>query len=198
MKFVELSSHLRKLRQDKTGRAPSAAMRVMEVWQAAIACQVNGISDIFYNETKLPAPLLGFFSRMRNADGREVADIFVHRPHPSSTKRRLAPHWKEFVIIKELMHCWSPSSTYVGSPDAAAELINTLNTPSGPFGAMAASDYMALLAAAEVIMPCSQIKAAMEKGKDSDQLAHEQGVHTEIMGYICRHDIMEQRLDGSL
>lgn len=199
MKFVQLGQHLRRLRQEQTGRGPFSAMRVMEVWDAAIRCPDNGISRIFYNETRLPAPLLGFFARLRNDElGENIADIYVHRPHPHSNKRRLEPHWKEFVIVKELMHCWSPAGTYVGTPEKAAELLTTLNTPSGPFGAMAVADYMALLAAAEVIMPCAMIRHELKLGKEINQIAHEQGLHPEIMAYICRHDIMDQRLDGGL
>jgi hypothetical protein len=192
MKFVELGKHLRKLRQDATGLSPLGAMRVMEVWQAAIRCPLNGISTIYYNETRLPAPLLGFFARLGGAQkGADIADIYVHKPHPHAHKRRLESHWKEFVIIKELMHCWSPKATYVGTSAQAAELLTTLNAPSGPFGAMAAADYMALLAAAEVIMPCSIIQEKLAAGKDITQFAHEQGLHPEIMAYISRHDILE-------
>ena len=96
------------------------------------------------------------------------------------------------------MHYWSPAETYVGTPSAAAELLTTLNAASGPFGAVATSDYMALLAAAEVIMPCALIRDAMDRGKEVNQLATEQGLHPEIMAYVCRHDIMEQRINGSL
>ncbi|MCE2747366.1 MAG: hypothetical protein LW715_00875 [Rhodobacter sp.] len=199
MKFVELGKHLRKLRHEATGRSPLAAMSAMEVWQAAIRCPDNGISTIYYNETRLPAPLLGTFVRLRGPQkGADIAYIYVHRPHHQSPKRRLAPHWKEFVIIKELMHCWSPEATYTDTSAKAAELLTTLNTPSGPFGAMAVADYMALLAAAEVIMPCDLIQEKLAAGKDANQLAHEQGLHPEVMAYICRHDILGQRVNGSL
>jgi len=169
----------------------------MEVWDAAIACPNNGITQIYYSETKLPAPGLGFFARMiRNGEG-DTAEIFTHRPHPSSQKRRLSQHWKEFVIIKELMHCWSPRLTYVGDPSAAADLLTDLNTLS-PVGAVAISDLGALLAAAEVIMPCWLIKEMIAKGKTVPQIAAEQGLHPDVMAAICRHDLMEQRLTGSL
>lgn len=198
MKFVDLSQHLRELRNNSSGRKPSAAMRGMEVWKAAIKCPDNGISAVFYNETKLPAPAYGFFSRLGDGNGNFIADIYVHKPHHKSEKRRLAPHWKEFVLIKELMHCWSPLSTYVGSPQAAAELLDTLNIPSGPFGRIAIADFIAVLAAAEVVLPYDIVKAAMGAGKETAQIAHEHGLHPEIVAYICRHDIMEERLIGCL
>lgn len=197
MKFVDLSQHLRQLRSDAAGRNVNGAMNAMQVWQAAEMCPKNGISKVYYNETRMPAPLLGFFARMRGKDGEgDIADIYVHRPHPHAHKRRLEPHWKEFVIIKELMHCWSPESTYVGTPAQAAELLTTLNS-SGPFGAMAISDHIAILAAAEVIMPCAVIKNALASGKELAQLAHEQGLHPEIMAYIGQHDMLD-REDGCL
>ena len=195
MKFVDLSEHLRSLRP---GRSHSAAMRVMEVWQAAIKCPKNGIGEIFYNETRLPSPFLGLFSRWKIAGGQDIAEIFVHKPHPSSHKRRLEPHWKELVIIKELMHCWSPKASFVGTPSTAETLVNTLTAPLGPFVGMGKSDYGALLAAAEVILPCSLVRAAMDKGKEPAQIAHEHGLHPEIMAFICRHDTLDMMAKGSL
>jgi hypothetical protein len=199
MKIVDLGKHLRKLRHDRTGRALNAAMRVGEVWQGALDCDSNRISQIFYYETRLPSPLLGFFSRLEKEDSGDIATIFVHRPYPKSNKRRLAQHWKEFVIIKELMHCWSPRSSYVGTPEEVAELLSDLNTPSGPFGTpMAKSDYMALLAAAEVILSGELTKRELAQGKDFQQIGHEHGLHPDVAKYICRHDIIEARLSESL
>ncbi len=195
MKFVELATHLRALRQN---RPPEAAMSVMEVWSAAIACPLNGVSQVVLNEARLPSPLLGFFSRLQSQGKGDIAAIYVHKPHPKQHKRRMEKHWIEFVIIKELMHCWSPVATYVGTPKGAADLLTSLNTPSGPFGAPAKSDYMAILAAAEVIMPWSQIADAQRRGKDLIQLGHEHGLHPHIMGYISQHDMMENRKTGSL
>lgn len=198
MKFTDLSKHLRQLREDRTGRPPTAAMRVMEIWQAALDCQTNGISRILYNEARLPSPLLGSFFRLRQAGQGDIADIYVHKPFPGSNKRRLDPHWKEFVIIKELMHCWSPEKTYVGTPAAAADLLSDLNTPSGPFSMVAKSDHVALLAAAEVILPGAQVRRALHQGKDSTQIGAEHGLHPAVAAYICRHDIIEERIRGSL
>lgn len=198
MKIVELSKHLRDLRIVRTGRPVTAAMRVLEVWQGALDCDTNGISEIFYYETSLPSPLLGFFSRLKMDGAGDRATIFVHRPHGKSIKRRLEPHWKEFVIIKELMHCWSPQSSFVGTPKKAAELLSDLNTPSGPFGTMAKADYIALLAAAEVILPSKQIRADLARGKDFQQIGHEHGLHPDVAKYICQHDVLEARLKESL
>lgn len=198
MKFVDLGLHLRELRSAAAGRNIAGAMRVMEVWQAAENCPKNGIAKILFNETRMPAPLLGFFARMKeDATGMDIADIYIHKPHPHAHKRRLAPHWKEFVVIKELMHCWSPSPTYVGTPAQAAELLTTLNS-SAPFGAMASADYRALLAAAEVIMLCEQIRRELDAGKEVAQIAHENGLHVDVMRYISQHDMMLSRQTGCL
>ena len=197
MKFVDLSRHLRQLRSDRTGRLASSAMNAIEVWQGALECPQNGIGQIYYNDANLPAPLLGFFARMRGPLG-DVADIYVHKPHGKSNKRRLARHWKEFVIIKELMHCWSPTRTYNGTANVAADLLSDLNTPSGPFGVTAQADYVAILAAAEVILPGAPVKKAIAQGKEIAQIAVEHALHPELVAYICRHDILEARMHGSL
>lgn len=170
----------------------------MEVWKGALECPKNGITEIFCNDARLPAPVYGAFFRLNGPDGSSVADIYLHRPRDDSNKRRLPAHWREFMLIKELMHCWSPPETFVGTPDKAAELLTDLNTLSGPFGSMAQSDIIAVLAAAEVVLPYELCRHEMGRGKEPEQIGHEQSIHPAIAAYICRHDILEWRKDGCL
>lgn len=191
MKYVELSQHLHELRHQRTGRVIGAAMSVVEVWNAAIDCNLNDISEIRYRETKLPRPFDGQFVRMTNADEtRAIGVVYVDRDLPK--------HWKEFVAIKEMMHCWSPGSTWVGTPTSAASLVNALNSKSSRYTAIAAADRGAVLAAAEVILPHYAVERHLGLGHDYLQIASSHGLHPEVAEMICQFDVLQQRKNGHL
>ena len=189
MKYVDLSQHLHELRAAKTGRPIGASMLLSEVWTAALDCPRNGISEIRYFETDLPTPFDGAFFRLRN-DSLEIAAIYVQKDHDL--------HWREFIAIKELMHCWSPHKTYVGTPQAAKDLVSALTRKNGPYMPNVAEDNGAVLAAAEVILPHSTARWHLDRGHDTKQIAASQNLHIDVVDMICRHDILAARLNGSL
>lgn len=191
MKFVDLSQHLHELRYKRSGRTIGAAMSVVEVWNGAIDCPLNGISELRYYESDLPRPFDGLFARMENADGtKAVGVIYVHRDLPR--------HWKEFVAIKEMMHCWSPGKTYVGTPRDAERLVNALNSKKGRYSAIAASDTGAVLAAAEVILPHHKVEWHIGREHDYMQIAAHHGLHPDVVEMICSFEVLQQRKNGTL
>jgi hypothetical protein len=146
MKYVDLAQHVHELRFARSKRTIGVAMRVMEVWNAAIDCPKNGITEICYYETALPRPFDGLFARLNDSSGlRGIAAIFVHKSLPK--------HWKEFVAIKEMMHCWSPGKSYVGTPEDVARLVVALSARTPRYSPRVAADHAAVLAAAEVMLP---------------------------------------------
>lgn len=191
MKYVDLSQHLHELRFKRTGRAIGAAMSLMEVWNAAIDCHLNGISEIRYYETSLPRPFDGLFVRMVKSDqSSTIGVIYVDKNQPK--------HWREFAAIKELMHCWSPGKTYVGTPEEAKNLIDALNTQTGRYSSIAASDEGAVHAAAEVMLPHYTVERHLGLGHDYQQIAASHGLHPEVAQMICRFDLLHKRKNGNL
>lgn len=200
MKFVDLAQHLRQLRFVRTGRSSESAMSAIEVWQGAEQCPDNGIGKIRFRSTELPRPFDGLFARYADpqAPGRDPVVILIDR--------RLPQHWRDFVLIKELMHCWSPEDTRVQGPQDAAQLITALNIPTSRYPASAAADLQAVQAAAEVILPHyvverELIELAADNGHQQDvvaEVANRHGLHPEVAQLICRHDLLVTRKVGCL
>ncbi len=190
MKFSELSQHIHELRYEASGRAIGRGMRCSEVWSAAIKCPKNGVDAIRYHETKLPEPVHGIFCRLDQEDGTTIAAIYV--------QKTLDSHWKEFIAIKELMHCWSPGNTRVGTQKSSRLLVKALTTKQGPYTPNVAADSAAVFAAAEVILPHYTVERHLEMGHDFAEIANQQGLHHDIVEMICRHDVLQRRKNGSL
>lgn len=189
MSYAEFSDYLHQLRAARTGRPRGAAMRLAEVWNCAIDCKRNGISEIRYHETEnLPSGFDGAFVRLDSvAKDRSIAAIYVDRNLPA--------HWKEFVAIKEMMHCWSPGHTFVGDATQVRELVHGLTR--GKFTPVVAADSSAVLAAAEVILPHYKIEHQLAVGQSYAQIAHTHGLHPEVVEEISRFDLLHLRKNGS-
>lgn len=155
--FVELSEHIHALRAAKTGRASGRGMSFYEVWAAAIDCPRNSISEIrFFDKKPLPKPISGLFVRLESNDGRSFAAVYVDS--------KLDDHWKEFAAIKELMHCWSPGHTYVGTQQGVRNLVGGMVAEADPYTPDVAADRSAVLAAAEVILPHYTVERHLAQG----------------------------------
>lgn len=191
MRFSELSQHIHELRYASTKRAIGRGMSFTEVWHAAISCPKNGVDSILYYETDLPKPFHGVFTRLEdNKTGETIVAIYVHKS--------LEQHWKEFVATKELMHCWSPGETRVGTLETSKQLVTSLTTKQGPYTPNAIADAAAVHAAAEVILPHYTAERHLEQGQDFAQIAFSHGLHQEIVEMICRHDMLQERKNGTL
>lgn len=190
MKYVDLAQHLHELRLTRSGRPVGAAMSVSEVWQCALDSHHSSIKEIFYYETELPEPFEGLFIRLRSEDEHERAAIYVHKDREK--------HWKEFIAIKEIMHCWSSASTYVGTPDNAKRLISALASRDVPYLQIVAADVGAILAAGEVILPHHMVERHIAMGHDNEQIAVHHGLHPDITRLICSLDFLHMRKNGSL
>lgn len=191
MKYVELAQHLHEIRASQSGRAIGAAMSMLEVWSALIASPKTGIGEIRYFEASLPRPFDGLFVRLRSEDeAREVAAVYV--------KRDLPPHWREFVAIKEMMHCWAPGRTYDGTPADAKNLVDALCSKSGRYTPSVVADTSAILAAAEVILPSFTVERHLKLGHDWAQIAASHNLHPDIAEMICRFDILHHRRNGEI
>lgn len=188
--FVTLSEHIHELRAAASGRPPGNAMRFSEVWQAAIDCPRNGISGVrYFDEQSLPEPFSGIFVRLSGYDSN-LAAVYVDRD--------LGEPWKEFASIKEMMHCWSPGHTYVGTSGEAKDLVGAHVAPATPFPSSVNSDNKAILAAAEVILPHYTAERYITQGKDFAQIAFECGLDPVIVRFICSPEILRQRKQGAL
>lgn len=192
MKFVELSQHLRELRFRRSGREMHSAMTAIEVWKGALECHHNGVGEIILKKARLPRPFDGMFVRLKKLEqtAPDLGVVFLSESVPS--------HWVEFVVIKELMHCWSPDNTFVGDPDEVAQLVTALNMRSTRYTANVASDLLAIQAAAEVILPHYVVDRALNTGVEIVELGHRHGLHPEVAQLICRHDILSHRRNGRL
>lgn len=190
MKYVDLSQHIHEMRANKTGRAIGRGMRLMEVWQAALDSPLTDITEILYYEADLPNPFDGLFARLQGKNDESIAAIYV--------RRDLEDHWREFVAIKELMHCWSPVDTWEGTPSASRKLATALTRREGRYTPNVAADSGAVHAAAEVILPHKTVERHLAQGHDVAQIAFAHGLHEEIVEMICRHDLLHTRKNGSL
>lgn len=190
MKYVDLSQHIHELRANKTGRAIGRGMRLAEVWQAALDSPLSDISAIKYYEADLPEPFDGLFVRLQGENDESIAAIYV--------RRSLDEHWREFVAIKELMHCWSPNHTWEGTPSASRSLVKALTRKDGRYTPNVAADSGAVHAAAEVILPHKTVERHLAQDHDTQHIAFTHGLHEEIVDLICRHDVLQKRKNGSL
>jgi len=189
LKYTDLSQHLHLLRHNATGRPVGAAMSVVEVWNAIIASELTSIEEIRFFEAELPSPCDGLFTRLLNSkDGNEVAAVYV--------RKDLDKHWKEFVAIKEMMHCFTPGSKYINGPKDAAGLVEALASRSPRYTPAVAADDGAILAAAEVILPHYTVERLMQAGQDLTQIAHHHGLHVDVVQQICRLDFIHHRKNG--
>lgn len=190
MKFSDLAQHIHELRYQATGRAIGRGMRCSEVWSAALKCPKNGVDAIRYYEADLPEPFHGVFSRLDHVDGTTIAVIYV--------QKTLDQHWKEFITIKELMHCWSPGETRVATQETSRLLVKALTTKQGPYTPNVAADSAAVFAAAEVILPHYTVERHIAEGIDIIEIASRHGLHVDIVEMICRHEVLQIRKNGSL
>ncbi|WP_370213442.1 hypothetical protein [Roseovarius sp.] len=190
MKFSELAQHIHELRYEASGRAIGRGMRYGEVLGAALNCPKNGVDKVFYYETKLPEPMHGVFSRLDHESGETWAAIYV--------QRHLDEHWREFVAIKELMHCWSPGTTRVATEQASRQLVEALTTKQGRYTPNVAADSAAVFAAAEVILPHYTVERHLAENLDTAEIAHRHGLHVDIVEMICRHEVLQARKRGSM
>jgi hypothetical protein len=191
MKHTDLADHIHNLRLKRSGRPVGSAMRVMEVWNAAEECELNGISKIYLKLTELPRPFDGLFVRQRHlSTGVSIATVYIDN--------RLPKHWQEFVAIKEMMHCWSPESTYVGSPAEVKSLVEAMSSKKMRYSQSVAADNNAIIAAAEVILPHYRVEEMVAQGLDYREIAHRQGLHQDVAELICSIEILSLRKNGSL
>ncbi|WP_156477999.1 hypothetical protein [Acetobacter malorum] len=191
MLFTELSEYLHRLRFEKCGRAIGYRMTAMEIWDLALACKRNGITKIYVKETVLPPSFDGTFVRMTSEKGDgDVCYVYLNENLPS--------HWKEFVIAKELMHCWSPGKTYIGEPERAGQLVQALTTTSGKYTASVAADVGAIVAAAEVMLPIYTLERDLAKSLSTEEIASRHNLHPDVAKTICSIELMHMRKNGCL
>lgn len=191
MRFIELSEYLHQLRFEQSGRGIGYRMTAMEIWTLAQNCKKNGITKVFVKEACLPPSFDGTFARMTSEAGDgDICYIFINE--------ELDNHWKEFVIAKELMHCWSPGKTYIGEPDKAANLVEALTARSGKYTAAVAADAGAIVAAAEVILPHYTLERDFARELPLEEIASRHNLHPDVAKTICSIDLMNMRKSGCL
>lgn len=192
MKITELAQHLHQLRHNKSGRAVGNGMNVSEVWECILLSNKTSIDRIDVHIEDLPSPIDGSFARIVLSGGseEEIAAVYVNKDLPK--------HWRDFVIIKEMMHCFTPMEGYSSTPDDAKMLLNALVKRGGRYTLNVAADDAGILAAAEVILPHKTVEALQAVDQDADQIATRHGLHPDIVREICRVDIMHYRKNGSI
>ncbi len=190
MRYSELSEHLRQIRAATTGRHMNGAMRAQEVWSAIEASDKTTVSKIMLSIEPLESPIAGMFARLTVISEEDVdyAHVFVNEG--------LDKHWKEFVAIKEMMHCYTPASKYQSTPAGVAQLFDELSSDESPFTPRVAADEEGFLAAAEVILPHNVVEAQLNAGQDEEQIAAHHGLHPDVVRLICRFDILHRRKNG--
>lgn len=191
MKVVELAEHLHKLREVRTGRRRGAAMSVMDVWNCVESSQLTDINVLLYFDRELPRPVDGLFARLEVPGQPGQFGVIV-------TNKHLPKHWKEFVAIKEMMHCWSSKDTYNGTPAVASDLMGALvNKAAGRYAVSADADKAAILAACEVILPHEKVDWHIAQGHDHAQIAVHHGLHPDVISLICQFDFLHARKNGA-
>lgn len=195
LKITELAQHLHQLRHNKSGRAIGAAMNVGEVWEAVLLSDKTSVDRIDVHIQELPRPVDGMFSRivLPGGDGsaeQELAAVFVDAKLPN--------HWRDFIIIKEMMHCFTPMDGYCSTPGEATQLLQALVKRGGRYTLNVAADDAGIIAAAEVILPHKTAESLLAIGMDTTEIANRHGLHPEIVAEICRMDIMHYRKNGNI
>lgn len=194
MKYTALSEHLHQLREKLTrgAKPPGYRMSAMDIWLCALKSDLNNISDIRVLIDILPPGFEGLFVRFRENDKEKVI---------IATGQNLSHARQEFVISKELMHCWSPPNSRVNSPDRAKALAEALSL-SSPISAATFKDVQAdraaIMAAAEVILPHYILEKAIAEGISLDEIASRHNIDIEIAKEICPHYTLNARKNGHL
>ena len=192
MKITELAQHLHQLRHNKSGRAIGAAMNVGEVWNAILQSDKTSIDRIDVHLEELPRPVDGMFARvvLPGPPEQEMAAVFVHGSLPR--------HWRDFIIVKEMMHCFTPMDGYCSTPEDAAGLLNALVKRGGRYAINVAADDAGIVAAAEVVLPHKTVESLLALGLSTHEIAARHGLHPDIVSEICRVDIMHYRKNGTI
>lgn len=192
MKITDLAQHLHQTRHNKSGRAIGNAMNVSEVWECVLASDRTSIDRIDVHLQKLPRPVDGLFARVTPSSDqeKEIAAVFVNNDLP--------PHWRDFIIIKEMMHCFTPMERYNSTPQDTESLLTSLVKRGGRYSLSVAADDAGLIAAAEVILPHKTVENLLATGQDFNQIAARHGLHPEIVHEICRFEMMHYRKNGTL
>lgn len=194
MKFTELSEHLHSLRARLTrgAKQPGYRMSAMDIWLCALKSDLNKISDIRVLIDTLPPGFEGLFLRLR--EGSEEKVIIATGKHLSHARQ-------EYVISKELMHCWSSSDSWVNNPERARKLAEglSLSAPISPETFKdVKSDRDANNAAAEVILPHYVIEKEIAEQIPLEETASRHNLDIEIAKIICPHYTLKARKQGSL
>ena len=168
----------------------NAAMRVQEIWSAVEESTLTSIGKIFLSIENLERPVDGMFVRLANlGDGPDMAHIFIHRELPA--------HWREFVAVKEIMHCFTPPEKFASTPLAVSQLFDELSDVDMPYTPRIAADDDGILAAAEMILPHNIVESMIAAGMEMEQIAIHHGLHPDVVKFICRLDIIHARKNGS-
>ncbi|MBM2576096.1 hypothetical protein JQC91_07245 [Jannaschia sp. Os4] len=171
-------------------------MNVTEVWKGILESNLTSVDELFVHiDRPLPDPVEGTFARLMvpstdSAPSRELAYIYVDS--------RLEQHWRDFIIIKEMMHCFTPMDRYSPTPASARGVLSTLVERGGRYTLNVAADDAGIFAAAEVILPHSTVESLLAVGQDLNQIAFRHNLHPDIVHEICRVDVMHRRKNGSL
>ena len=192
MKISELAQHLHQLRHNRSGRAIGSSMMVAEVWAAILESNKTSIDRIDVHIETLPRPVDGMFARvvLPGEPEQEIGAVYVHDDLPT--------HWRDFIIVKEMMHCFTPMDRYCSTPEDAAKLLQALVKHGGRYTLNVAADDADIVAAAEVILPHKTVESLQAEGLDTKEIANPHGLHPEIVSEICRVDIMHYRKNGTL
>lgn len=140
----------------------------------------------------LPPSFEGLFLRFRKS-GEEKVII--------ATSQNLSHARQEFVISKELMHCWSPANSRVNSPDRAKKLAEALSLSSPVSPATfkdVQADQAAIMAAAEVILPHYVLEKEIAENIPLEETASRHNIDIEIAKIICPHYTLNARKNGHL
>ncbi len=189
MKITALAQHLHQLRHNRSGRAIGNSMQVAEVWNSVLESDKTSIDQIDVVIEDMPSPVDGMFSRIAYPD-KEIGVVHVNK--------KLPEHWRDFVIIKEMMHCFTPLSRYCPTPDSANDVLTSLVKRAGRYTTNVAADNVAILAAAEVILPHTTILSLLSVNQDVMQIATRHNLHHEIAEEICRVDSISWRRKASI
>lgn len=167
-------------------------MMVSEVWAAILESDKTSIDRIDVHIEDLPRPVDGMFARivLPGNPEQEIGAVYVHDGLPK--------HWRDFIIIKEMMHCFTPMDGYCSTPEDAEKLLQALVKRGGRYTLNVAADDAGIIAAAEVILPHKTVESLQAVGLDTDEIANRHGLHPEIVAEICRVDIMHYRKNGTL
>lgn len=180
MKIAELTSYIHSMHCKISGHPQQTRMTWNQLWNVALACPKNKISNIKLSyQYDLPSFLEGAFFRVANSDGSFTARVLLDR-----AIRHTARH--EFVLVKELMHCWSEPSSWVKDPDAAKELLSNLYHRH-PLSKDSFTDYLGLIAAANVMLPHEALYQEIRQGHTAHQIANLHNMEEEVVKMMMEY-----------